>query len=144
MTSCITLLLSPPLNLLAFLFPTLTLPSLFLFPLPTFSLLLLLPLPPSSIPPLPLLQVRWSKECYHHTLASPYLLRLASVNSASLCAVWDVSQACVLAEFTLGQKQVHDIQWLSTSVSHSRMQLAVAYNECASVHIVVGDTSIYL
>ena len=128
MTSCITLLLSPPLNLLAFLFPTTTLLFPFLLPLPSPSHLTPPPSSPSLLdPPLfPLLQVRWSKECYHHTLASPYLLRLASVNSASLCAVWDVSQACVLAEFTLGQKQVHDIQWLSTSVSHSHVQLAVA------------------
>ena len=84
---------------------------------------------PSSPSP-SLLQVRWSKERYHHTLASPYLLRLASVNSSSLCAVWDVSQACVLAEFTLGQKQVHDIQWLSTGVSHSSVSCS---DGCISV-----------
>ena len=104
------LILSSPLCL-----PYCPVPFLFSSSFLSFQLSPLLPSPSSPF----LLQVHSSKERYHHTLTSPYLLRLASVNSSSLCAVWDVSQACVLADFTLGQKLVHDLQWLSTSVSHS-------------------------
>ena len=42
---------------------------------------------------------------------------LAAVDDNSVCVVWDVSQACILAQFSLGIKSVHDIQWLSTNVS---------------------------
>ena len=63
------------------------------------------------------LQLRWSHHRQHHTLASPYSLRLASVDTSSLCVVWDVGQAAVLTEFSLGNKPLVDMQWLTTDVS---------------------------
>lgn len=62
-------------------------------------------------------QVRWSHDKQHHTLASPYTLRLASVDSSSTCIVWDVGQATVISEFVLGNKPLVDMQWLSINVS---------------------------
>ena len=67
----------------------------------------------SSIVP----QLRWSTECHHHTLTSPYSLRLASVDSGSHCVVWDVNQGAPSAEFSLGTKPLVDLQWLHTNVS---------------------------
>lgn len=73
---------------------------------------------PLSLPLFPLcstLQVRWSNEKQHHTLASPYSLRLASVDSSSTCIVWDVGQATATCEFSLGHKTLVDMQWLDVS-----------------------------
>ena len=79
---------------------------------------------PRSIQPLQTLsahktnviKLRWSTECHHHTLASPYSLRLASVDTTSHCIVWDVNQGAVSAEFSLGTKPLVDLQWLHTNV----------------------------
>lgn len=37
-----------------------------------------------------LLQVKWCRENYHHSLGSPYSLRLASADAAGRIIVWDV------------------------------------------------------
>ena len=65
----------------------------------------------------PRLQVRWSHDRRHHTLASPYSLRLASVDTNSTCVIWDVGQAAVVSEFVVGNKPLIDMQWLNTNVS---------------------------
>lgn len=78
------------------------------------------PFPPSLL--LPRRQVRWAHDKQHHTLASPYSLRLASVDSSSTCIVWDVGQAAVMSEFVLGNKPLVDMQWLNASVSPYRPQ----------------------
>ena len=45
------------------------------------------------------------------------MLRLASVDAVGLCMVWDVGQATAMASFSLGNKHLVDIQWLTTNVS---------------------------
>jgi len=35
-------------------------------------------------------QVKWSRENYHHSLSSPYSLRLASGDASGKIIVWDV------------------------------------------------------
>lgn len=64
-----------------------------------------------------IMQVRWMLDCYHHTLASPYMLKLASVDTNTLCVIWDVAQGTVLTEFFLGGKPIVDLQWLNSNVS---------------------------
>jgi hypothetical protein len=63
------------------------------------------------------IRLRWCHQRRHHTLAAPYSLRLASVDASSLCVIWDVGQAAVVAEFSLGNKPLVDLQWLATDVS---------------------------
>ena len=65
----------------------------------------------------PSCQVSWARDRHHHTLTTPYRLRLASVDSHSHCVVWDVTQGTVAAEFSLGAKPLVDLQWLETNVS---------------------------
>jgi hypothetical protein len=60
------------------------------------------------------IRLRWCHQRRHHTLAAPYSLRLASVDASSLCVIWDVGQAAVVAEFSLGNKPLVDLQWLAT------------------------------
>ena len=71
-------------------------------------------------------KVRWSRECYHHTLASPYTLRLVSVDNGSHCVVWDVTQGTIISEFALGGKPLVDIQWLNTNVSVRNLLVSLA------------------
>ena len=61
--------------------------------------------------------MRWARQLYHCTLGSPYMLRLASVDAVGVCMVWDVGQATAMANFSLGNKHLVDIQWLTTNVS---------------------------
>ena len=51
-------------------------------------------------------QVKWSRENYHHDLATPYTLRLASADHNGRIIVWDVAQASIRAEFSDGSKPV--------------------------------------
>ena len=51
-------------------------------------------------------QVKWSLENYHHDLATPYTLRLASADHNGRIIVWDVAQASIRAEFSDGSKPV--------------------------------------
>ncbi len=51
-------------------------------------------------------QVKWSRENYHHDLATPYTLRLASGDHAGRIIVWDVAHASIRAEFSDGSKPV--------------------------------------
>ena len=70
-------------------------------------------------------------DSYHHTLASPYVLKLASVDATTQCVIWDVVQGTVLTEFLLGGKPVVDLQWLNTNVScihvHNIMDMYTTY-----------------
>ncbi len=65
----------------------------------------------------PPLQVRWAPTTQHHTLNSPYSLRLASVDQSCVCVVWDVGEGGVYTEFSLGTRTLVDLQWLSINVS---------------------------
>lgn len=63
------------------------------------------------------IRVRWSSQLHHCTMVSPYVLRLASVDSLSQCIIWDIGQATPISEFSLGGKSLVDIQWLTTNDS---------------------------
>ncbi|XP_019864425.1 PREDICTED: WD repeat-containing protein 11-like isoform X2 [Amphimedon queenslandica] len=62
-----------------------------------------------------IIKVRWSRQLHHCTLASPYILRLASVDANGQCIVWDVGQATHISNFSIGNKPLVDIQWLTTN-----------------------------
>lgn len=62
------------------------------------------------------LQVRWASDRYHHSMMEPYRLRLASVDSSSDCAIWDVTEGTVTTNFSLGSRPLVDIQWLEANV----------------------------
>ena len=78
----------------------------------------------SSVILLPYLpsQVKWSRENYHHSLSSPYSLRLASADAAGKIIVWDVVSGtahCEIQEHTKPiQGELHyrqiQIMYLST------------------------------
>lgn len=57
-------------------------------------------------------QVCWSPDNMHHTLLSPYCLKLCSIDCSGVCVVWDVSMATVLCEFSVGSKSVVGLKWL--------------------------------
>jgi len=59
-------------------------------------------------------KIKWALENYHHDLASPYSLRLASADSQGRVIVWDVAQAAVRSEFSDGNKPIAEMAWLST------------------------------
>uniref|UniRef100_A0A8C4QUC4 WD repeat domain 11 n=1 Tax=Eptatretus burgeri TaxID=7764 RepID=A0A8C4QUC4_EPTBU len=67
----------------------------------------------------PVVKVKWARENYHHDLAAPYCLRLASGDTSGKIIVWDVANGtprCEIQEFT---KPVQDINWLwSQEVCH--------------------------
>lgn len=52
----------------------------------------------------------------HHTLLSPYCLKLCSIDCSGVCVVWDVSMATVLCEFSVGSKSVVGLKWLQDNV----------------------------
>ena len=61
-------------------------------------------------------QVRWGRQVYHCTLATPYSLRLASVDTTGHCIIWDVGMTTPISEFSLGTRPFVDLQWLTTNV----------------------------
>lgn len=58
----------------------------------------------------------WSPDNVHHSLSSPYCLKLCSVDCTGICIVWDVSVATVLCEFNVGSKSIMDLKWLQDNV----------------------------
>lgn len=70
------------------------------------------------------IKVCWARDCrHHHSLTTPYQLRLASVDSASHCVIWDVTRGTVTADFSLGAKPLIDLQWLETNVRRGSCDL---------------------
>ena len=61
-------------------------------------------------------QVRWAPTNHHHSLNSPYSLKLASVDHSCVCVIWDVYEGSVYTEFSLGIKSLVDLQWLTMNV----------------------------
>lgn len=45
---------------------------------------------------------------------SPYILRLASGDTAGNVIVWDISQGTAVTEFSEGNRPVLDLEWLAT------------------------------
>ena len=59
-------------------------------------------------------QVKWARENFHHDFAAPYVLRLASGDTAGHVIIWDISQGKPLTEFSDGTKPILDLEWLVT------------------------------
>ena len=51
-------------------------------------------------------QLKWSRENYHHDVANPYSLSLASADHNGRILVWDVSTAAVKCDFSDSSKPV--------------------------------------
>lgn len=74
------------------------------------------------------IKVCWARDRHHHhSVSTPYRLRLASVDAGSSCIIWDVTLGTVAAEFSLGNKPLIDLQWLETNDT-CRDLLAVMLN----------------
>ena len=58
----------------------------------------------------------WCPDNVHHSISSPYCLKLCSVDSNGACVVWDVSMATILCEFNVGSKSVAGLKWLQDNV----------------------------
>ncbi|KAK2170890.1 hypothetical protein NP493_1127g02083 [Ridgeia piscesae] len=58
-------------------------------------------------------KLKWSRENYHHDVANPYSLSLASADHNGRILVWDVSTAAVKCDFSDSSKPVADMEWLS-------------------------------
>ena len=54
-------------------------------------------------------QVKWSRENYHHSLSSPYSLRLASGDASGKIIVWDVVSGTAHCEIQEHSKPIQGI-----------------------------------
>lgn len=61
----------------------------------------------------PCTKVKWARDNYHHDFNSPYILRLASGDTAGNVIVWDISQGTAVTEFSDGNRPVLDLEWLA-------------------------------
>ena len=50
--------------------------------------------------------MKWARENYHHDVANPYSLRLASADISGRIVVWDVCTATVRAQFADGNRPI--------------------------------------
>ena len=73
----------------------------------------------------------WCPDNVHHSLSSPYGLKLCSVDCNGVCIVWDVSVATVLCEFSVGVKSIVDLKWLQNNVRSKLPILLISH-----VHII--------
>ncbi|EDV20115.1 uncharacterized protein TRIADDRAFT_10380, partial [Trichoplax adhaerens] len=72
-------------------------------------------------------KVKWSLENYHHSLGSPYTLRLASADQAGNVIVWNVHDGSVIARFFKpGTSAVGHLEWFPSQQA-SRDLLAVLH-----------------
>lgn len=70
-------------------------------------------------------KVKWSRENYHHSLSSPYSLRLASADSAGKIIVWDVVSGTAHCEIQEHSKPIQDMDWLWTQDASRDLLLAI-------------------
>uniref|UniRef100_A0A672NJL1 WD repeat-containing protein 11 n=1 Tax=Sinocyclocheilus grahami TaxID=75366 RepID=A0A672NJL1_SINGR len=70
-------------------------------------------------------KVKWSRENYHHSLSSPYSLRLASADAAGKIIVWDVVSGMAHCEIQEHTKPIQDMDWLWTQDASLDLLLAV-------------------
>uniref|UniRef100_A0A8C7LNY5 WD repeat-containing protein 11 n=1 Tax=Oncorhynchus mykiss TaxID=8022 RepID=A0A8C7LNY5_ONCMY len=71
------------------------------------------------------IKVKWSRENYHHSLSSPYSLRLASADSAGKIIVWDVVSGTAHCEIQEHSKPIQDMDWLWTQDASRDLLLAI-------------------
>uniref|UniRef100_A0AAR2LXY6 WD repeat-containing protein 11 n=1 Tax=Pygocentrus nattereri TaxID=42514 RepID=A0AAR2LXY6_PYGNA len=70
-------------------------------------------------------KVKWSRENYHHSLSSPYSLRLASADAAGKIIVWDVVSGMAHCEIQEHSKPIQDMDWLWNQDASRDLLLAV-------------------
>ncbi|XP_056326423.1 WD repeat-containing protein 11 [Danio aesculapii] len=70
-------------------------------------------------------KVKWSRENYHHSLSSPYSLRLASADAAGKIIVWDVVSGMAHCEIQEHSKPIQDMDWLWAQDASRDLLLAV-------------------
>ncbi|XP_066534821.1 WD repeat-containing protein 11 [Hoplias malabaricus] len=70
-------------------------------------------------------KVKWSRENYHHSLSSPYSLRLASADAAGKIIVWDVVSGMPHCEIQEHSKPIQDMDWLWNQDASRDLLLAV-------------------
>lgn len=70
-------------------------------------------------------KVKWSRENYHHSLGSPYSLRLASADAAGKIIVWDVVSGMAHCEIQEHSKPIQDMDWLWAQDASRDLLLAV-------------------
>uniref|UniRef100_A0A8B9H9G6 WD repeat-containing protein 11 n=1 Tax=Astyanax mexicanus TaxID=7994 RepID=A0A8B9H9G6_ASTMX len=70
-------------------------------------------------------KVKWSRENYHHSLSSPYSLRLASADAAGKIIVWDVVSGMAHCEIQEHAKPIQDLDWLWNQDASRDLLLAV-------------------
>lgn len=70
-------------------------------------------------------KVKWSRENYHHSLSSPYSLRLASADAAGKIIVWDVVSGMTHCEIQEHTKPIQDMDWLWAQDASRDLLLAV-------------------
>ncbi|XP_063047243.1 WD repeat-containing protein 11 isoform X2 [Engraulis encrasicolus] len=70
-------------------------------------------------------KVKWSRENYHHSLSSPYSLRLASADASGKIIVWDVVSGTAHCEIQEHAKPIQDMDWLWAQDASRDLLLAV-------------------
>ncbi|XP_062320445.1 WD repeat-containing protein 11 [Osmerus eperlanus] len=70
-------------------------------------------------------KVKWSRENYHHSLSSPYSLRLASGDASGKIIVWDVVSGTAHCEIQEHSKPIQDLEWLWNQDASRDLLLAV-------------------
>lgn len=73
----------------------------------------------------PVNKVKWAKENYHHDVASPYSLRVASVDTSGRVVVWDIAQGNERTEFAENGKTLTDLEWLSCQDASHDLLVAI-------------------
>ncbi|XP_077970782.1 WD repeat-containing protein 11-like [Styela clava] len=73
----------------------------------------------------PVNKVKWATENYHHDVASPYSLRVASVDTSGRVVVWDVAQGNERAEFIENGKTLTDLEWLNCQDASHDLLVAI-------------------
>ncbi|KAL4641298.1 WD repeat-containing protein 11 [Arapaima gigas] len=72
-----------------------------------------------------IVKVKWSRENYHHSLSSPYSLRLASADATGKIIVWDVVSGTAHCEIQEHAKPIQDMDWLWAQDASRDLLLAV-------------------
>ncbi|XP_066549103.1 WD repeat-containing protein 11 [Amia ocellicauda] len=70
-------------------------------------------------------KVKWARENYHHSLGSPYSLRLASADMSGKIIVWDVGSGTARCEIQEHSKPIQDMEWLWNQDASRDLLLAV-------------------
>ncbi|XP_072335440.1 WD repeat-containing protein 11 [Scyliorhinus torazame] len=70
-------------------------------------------------------KVKWARENYHHSIGSPYSLRLASADTVGKIIVWDVATGAARCEIQEYTKPIQDMEWLWNQDASRDLLLAI-------------------